>query len=1636
MGNLSNLYVSRSFQSLIHIATDNTASANLIGLEDGLGNPIGVSVNTAGDLSISGSFTASLQNGYVWVGNGSGKTATVGTSSFATPIPNGTISGSSQITALGFVSSSITASSLITASFDNGTRNLTFTKGDAQTFSVNIPDVSGSTINTGSFVTTSSFNAYTSSTDSRLTNIESTTASILVETQNLELFSASALVSISNLNASSASQQVSIDNLNTTTASLLVETQNLELFSASALVSISNLNAATSSYATTGSNTFIGNERIVGDLFVTSSNKIGFIRTGGAIANASLQVGDDNGNDITLTSADLNINLIGGDVKIFNNVANRGIQIEGPDPAIAFRDSTAPNNPYINLTNTNQLLQITDSTSTIVTMNTASFNIPSASFTASLAQGFTYVGDASGKTIAVSTSSFASTINTGSFVTTSSFNAYTASTDSSISQLNASSASQQISIDALNTNSASVNTSISALNTFTASQSTASLVTSINELNTFSASAKVSISNLNSFTQSQEGVNTVLAGEIDSLQAKTGSYATTGSNNFIGDQNITGNITAFSASFTYLQTIYESSSIIYSSGSNQFGDELTDVQTLSGSVKVQGSLTVNGTPVLTSSVDISGLVTTASFNAYTQSNDSKVNSLINATASYATSAITASSLVTASFSGNTLTFTKGDNSTFGVVIPDVSGSAGDFVTTSSFNAYTASNDQRVSSLEANSASVNTSITNINSATSSLFTSASLALVTASASGNTITFTKGNASTFSVTVDTGSAATTIFEVVYTGENITKGDPLYISGSQGANPIVYKADAADPNKMPVTFVSNETIAVNNTTNAIVLGLIEGINLTGYTAGQSIYVAEGGGWSLNLPSGSTSVTQLLGVVTKGGSGGKGLVLNPGPAQLPGLDSGKLWVGGVTNQPTEITTASFASSASFNTYTASNDQKVNSLISATGSYATTGSNQFNGNQTVNGFVSASNGFYSGPSTTALSIGDGSNVRFISGSNYYNVQLVPGVGDIAFSRDGVSNVKVFTLAGAAGNATTFQNNTVEFQATVGGVTMFTPLSINAGVNSNVDITGSLNVSSTFTASLQQGYVWVGNASGISTTVATSSFGGGTSINTGSFLTTGSFSGFPTPTQIVYGSLTFNLTGSSDGIGIKLENTGSDASGSMELGVTGPGNPYITLKKKTWFQIQGADDLNYIAYSASFDNGISVGPNFGSRTQMLTTSGSLYLFNPNTQRARVMTGVTASSTAKNGVNLAFNNNTNNVSLVISGSNNIYSNPGATTAGFIRYIGGNNNTFTLVPQLTGSAAFSPSMNNNIISTGMLMRLPVSSSAYVINGNVLMNPSGNGILLGTAAATHFERAVSGLNFINNIVNGNINAVASKTSLSASVGITNNNIGGALVLNMDSSSVSIANNIVQGQLTINNSYFPSTYNASSGLLGYQGGISLGTNTIFASGSNTTFPGPPRTITNTAMIGGNNVLSASLNGDNSQIHSTSLLGQGLVALGTNTRPLGASAADWGSVFVGRWNSDTGTADTTAETVFAVGTGTGASTRKTGLLIDSGSNTFVEGTLNVSGSSRFNGNTTITGSLILSSSAAIELDVIGNVSVTGSINVNSGSYNGQAVTNITPVSSSLSPVLNIVTMTSAEYALITPNSQTLYLIV
>jgi hypothetical protein len=74
--------------------------------------------------------------------------------------------------------------------------------------------------------------------------------------------------------------------------------------------------------------------------------------------------------------------------------------------------------------------------------------------------------------------------------------------------------------------------------------------------------------------------------------AETASYA----DNFtVNNITVTNLATVLSASISFLEVIYQTSSVIYSTGSNQFGDAADDTQTLYGSVIIPtGSLTITG----------------------------------------------------------------------------------------------------------------------------------------------------------------------------------------------------------------------------------------------------------------------------------------------------------------------------------------------------------------------------------------------------------------------------------------------------------------------------------------------------------------------------------------------------------------------------------------------------------------------------------------------------------------------------------------------------------------------------------------------------------------------------------------------------------------------------------------------------------------------------------------------------------------------------------------------------------------------------------------------------------------------------------------------------------------------------------
>ncbi len=910
-------------------------------------------------------------------------------------------------------------------------------------------------------------------------------------------------------------------------------------------------------------------------------------------------------------------------------------------------------------------------------------------------------------------------------------------------------------------------------------------------------------------------------------------------NAITGSSTNTGSLVTTSSFNAYTQSLNSSVSQLNASSASQ-QVSINNLNTTTASLLIE-----------TQNLELfsaSALTSISNLNQSSASQQVSINNLNAATSSYVTETESGSFLITASVAVNVITFTKGDNTTFDLAV----------VSSGSVIPGTITGSAQITALGFVSSSVTAS-----------------SLVTASFDNGTrnLTFTKGDASTFAVNIPdvSGSAGTTIYEVVYTGENITKGDPLYISGSQGANPIVFKANASNPAKMPVTFIANETIAVANTTEAIVLGLIEGIDLTGYTAGQTIYVAEGGGYSINLPSGSNSVTQLLGVITKGGTGGKGLVLNPGPAQLPGLDTGKMWVGNGNNQPIEITTASFASSASFNTYTSSTDSRLNNIESTTASLLIETQNLE---------------LFSASALTSIS-----NLNQSSASQQISIDAL-----------NLNSASVNTSITELNSATS---------------SLFTSASLGL-------ITASIS-GQTLTFSKGDGTTFGILIPDVS----------GSTINTASFATTGS--------NVFTGDQTM------------IDNAGnfftiSDASGSMML----------------------------VAKSY--------------------TSASAHI-----------------SSSVNQVNLIWKQNDGAVDTIISGSGNIFANQSVVTAGFKRYIGGNFNTFsgvTSLPQISGSMGFSPSFATNYIAGAVTMRGPVSASAWSILQNNIIGT----LNLGQTATLNAEKLTSGFGMSQNYIAGTVSVVANQSFLTGSATLfQQNNINGTATLNLSSSAVNFSNNTINDNgFILTNQYYSQS--VGLGLPVVQKNTIAGTsNTIIISGALATGTVNQPNVIDNIIGGGSNIIysdianarvSGSLSYNNA--NRSIIYGQGLIVSASS---FAGDLSSMGSAFFGRYNSIDGTKDLTGDTIFAVGTGNTAA-RKTGFLIDSGSNTFVEGTLNVSGA----------------------------VSFTGSApSILSSSFSGSLITNLTDIYTDVPEVKQIVTLTSASYAALASgsltNPNTLYIV-
>jgi hypothetical protein len=311
------------------------------------------------------------------------------------------------------------------------------------------------------------------------------------------------------------------------------------------------------------------------------------------------------------------------------------------------------------------------------------------------------------------------------------------------------------------------------------------------------------------------------------------------------------------------------------------------------------------------SVNTSSLVTTSSFNSYTSSNDGKWNTLGGQTGSFVTEAETSSFVTNVSM----------------------------FLSKSIFDTYTGSAANAVSSA-------------INAATSSLSSSNAaldnIQLFTASFN----TFTSSvNSFSASVNGKTGSYATTGSNT-FIGNQTISGS-TYISGGLDItnNGYSWSFESNGRTKIPnITFNSDRGTGMVGIKPAIGREFQIETSTEVSSAGPWVFGLDG---TLSAPSGA-NITRVANLITTSS-------FNTFTSSLSGVVSSSIQItnyGFATTSSLAVVTPFLSSSVfntfatSSNTFTASVNTTTASLNSKTGSYATTGSNRFNGNQTITGSI------------------------------------------------------------------------------------------------------------------------------------------------------------------------------------------------------------------------------------------------------------------------------------------------------------------------------------------------------------------------------------------------------------------------------------------------------------------------------------------------------------------------------------------------------------------------------------------------------------------------------------------------------------------------------------------------------------
>ena len=954
---------------------------------------------------------------------------------------------------------------------------------------------------------------------------------------------------------------------------------------------------------------------------------------------------------------------------------------------------------------------------------------------------------------------------------------------------------QGISITNLNTFSGSQLTQNSTLATYTGSVETrfgtlATLTGSnairLTNLETTSASVNTSITNLNTATSSYETKGRgVVSG---SSQITYASISSIPSGIISGSSQLSGT-TITNLTITNLTTVNQTASVLFSSGSNKFGDFGDDTHEFTGSVKISGSITTIGTATATSfngTINATnGVVSGSSQIVYASissipagivSGSSQLTSILPAGVVSGSSQITATS--TTGFA--TGVKTQLDANTV------VSGSTQVIGILSSLNTYTGSN--------------NTTNTTQDTRLTALEASASTALSTNNTQGTSIT--NLNSATASLMIETANLETFSSSALTRLDNLEGKDiSITLTGDvTGTGTITNLANVS----FATTIAADSVALGTDTTGNYVASLVAGTNITlsnnsGEGATPTIGLTNNsttiGSTAISLGSSATTIAGLTSVTSTGFTGAltgnastattlatartiNGTSFDGGSnITIPNLVSGsaQITAGSTTNFATDVKTQ-----LNSNTVVSGSSQITYASISSIPSGIISGSSQLSGTTITNLTI-----------TNLTTVNQTASVLFSSGSNKFG-----DFGDDTHEFTG--SVKISGSITTIGTATaTSFNGTIN---ATNGVVSGSSQIVYASISSIP--AGIVSGSSQLTSILPAGVV-----SGSSQITATSTTGFATGVKTqldANTVVSGS-------TQVIGILSSLNTyTGSNNTTNTTQDTrlTALEASASTALSTNNTQGTSITNLNSATASLM-IETANLETFSSSALTRLD---NLEGKDISITLTGDVTGTGTITNLANVSFATTI---AADSVALGTDTTGNYVASLVAGTNITLSNnsgEGATPT-----IGLTNNSTTIGSTAIslGSSATTIAGLTSVTSTGFTGALTGNAStattlatARNING-VSFNGSAD-ITVTAAAGT-----LSGATLSSGVTASSLTSVGTLTSLTVTGAITAN--GGVAVTGALTATGDITAYYSDGRLKENLQVIPNALEKVSKLTGY---------------------------------------------------------------------------------------------------------------------------------------------------------------------------------------------------------------------------